>query len=782
MSGPPAPGFMRRFAFTLFLLLGVVRAHAYAGGAIAGVVSDQTGGSLPGAIVELRTPAGALVQAATCDAGGAYRFENIAPGTFVVEAFVANFNRVRRSGIELRDGSTRTVNLTLSLSLSADVTGLGKRSFDLSDVGDGENLIGVAHSATQGVVTARQIDARPIMRAGEVLETVPGMVISQHSGEGKANQYYLRGFNLDHGTDFATTVAGVPVNMPTHAHGHGYSDVNFLIPELVGGVQFNKGPYAAEEGDFSTAGASHIRYVNVLDRAIVRAGVGGEGWRRIFAAASPRLGRGRLLAALELGHNDGPWERPDDYQKINGVLRYSQGDIRNAFSITAMGYSADWNATDQVPQRAVDSGVIPRFGGVDDTLGGATARYSLSGDWQRASGAGVTRATAYGLRYRLNLFSNFTYFLDDPVNGDQFEQADRRYVFGGRITHRASSRVADRPAEWLVGGEVRRDNIGAIGLYHTIARVRESVTREDAVRQASAGVFAQHDLQLTPWLRGTLGIRADRFQFDVDAGNPLNSGREADVMVSPKAGAVIGPWQSTEFYVNWGNGFHSNDARGATITVDPVTGEAAERVTPLVRARGQEIGLRSMRLRTLRTTMALWTLALDSELLFVGDAGTTEAGRPSRRSGLEWSANYAATKWLALDADVSISRARFTDDDPAGNRIPGAVEHVVAAGVTIESAGPLFGSARLRYFGSRNLVEDGSVRSAPTSLVNVQAGARLSARVRVIADIFNLFDRQVSDIDYYYASRLAGEAEAADDIHFHPALPRSVRIGLNFAF
>jgi hypothetical protein len=773
---------MRRLVITIFFLLGAALAEAHGGGSIAGVVSDQTGGLLPGAIVELRTPAGTLVHAATADARGAYRFDNLAPGTFVVEAYVPNFSRVRRSGIQLSDGTSRTINITLSLSLSADVTVIGKRSFDLGDVADGENLIGVAHSATQGVVTARQIDARPIMRAGEVLETVPGLVISQHSGEGKANQYYLRGFNLDHGTDFATTVAGVPVNMPTHAHGHGYSDVNFLIPELVGGVQFNKGPYAAEEGDFSTAGASHIRYVNSLDRPVVRASVGGDGWRRAFAAVSPRVGRGHLLAALEIGHNDGPWDRPDDYQKINGVVRYSQGDARNAFSFTAMGYAADWNATDQVPQRAVDSGSIPRFGGVDDTLGGRTARYSLSGDWQRASNSGVTRATVYGLRYRLNLVSNFTYFLDDQVNGDQFEQADRRYVFGGRMTHRASNRIADRPSEWLIGADVRRDNIGTIGLYHTINRVRDSVTREDTVSQMSGGLFAQHDLQITPWLRSTLGIRADRFQFDVDAGNPLNSGEETDAMVSPKAGAVIGPWQSTEFYANWGSGFHSNDARGATITVDPNTGEPAERVTPLVGARGAEFGLRSMRIRRLRTTVALWRLALDSELLFVGDAGTTEAGRPSRRSGLEWSAYYSATKWLALDADVSMSRARFTDADPAGDRIPGAVERVVAAGVTVENAGPLFGSARLRYFGSRNLVEDGSVRSAPTSLVNLQAGARLGERARVIADVFNLFDRKVSDVDYYYASRLAGETAAVDDVHFHPALPRSIRIGLHLAF
>jgi hypothetical protein len=774
---------MRRLLVLLFSLLGPVTcAFALDTGAISGLISDQTGGALPGAVVELRTSSGALVRSATSDAKGAYRFDNLSAGTFVLEAFVPNFSRVRRSGIQVADGDTRTINVTLSLSLSADVTVVGKRSFDLGDVGDGENLIGVAHSATQGVVSGRQIENRPIMRAGEVLETVPGMVISQHSGEGKANQYYLRGFNLDHGTDFATTVAGVPVNMPTHAHGHGYSDVNFLIPELVAGVQFNKGPYSAEEGDFSTAGASHIRYVNAVDKPIARFSAGEEGWARAFAAASPRIGPGHLLAAFELAHNDGPWVRPDDYRKVNGVLRYSAGDARNAIAISAMEYSANWDSTDQIPERAVDEGLIDRFGGVDNTLGGSTARYSLSGDWQRASKDGVTRATVYGLRYRLNLFSNFTYFLDDPANGDQFEQADRRYAFGGRVTHRLSNRVADRPSEFLFGADVRRDNIGTIGLYHTVNRVRMSTTREDAVDQTSAGVFAQHDLQITPWLRSTVGLRADRFQFDVRAGNPLNSGNEGDAMFSPKAGAVIGPWQSTELYLNWGNGFHSNDARGATITVDPRTGAPADRVTPLVKARGEEIGLRSTRLRRLRTTAALWRLELDSELIFLGDSGTTEAGRPSRRSGLEWSATYAPARWLSIDTDVSMSRARFRDVQPEGEHIPGAVERVVSAGATIEEAGPFFGSVRLRYFGPRSLIEDDSVRSAATSLINLQAGAKVSARIRLVADVFNLLDRKVSDVDYYYASRLAGEAAPVDDIHFHPALPRSIRIGLNLVF
>ena len=774
---------MRRLALLLAFFASAMAPLTAANGAIKGVVSDPSGAVVPGASVELRTSSGALIQDTQTDGSGTYAFQGLGAGTFVLEVSLPNFSRLRRSGVQIGEGATAVVNVTLSLSLSADVTVTGKRSFDIGELADDENLIGVALSATQGVVSARQIDNRPIRRAGEVLEAVPGVIISQHSGEGKANQYYLRGFNLDHGTDFATSVAGIPVNMPTHAHGHGYSDLNFLIPELIAGVQFNKGPYAAEEGDFSTAGASHIRYVNELDKPMVRLSAGGEGWLRALGAASLQLAGGRLLAAIEAGHNDGPWERPDDYSKVNGVLRYSRGTSRNAFSLTGIAYAADWQATDQVPERAVESGLIGRFEGIDDSLGGSTARYSASADWQRTTSTGVTRATAYAMRYRLNLVSNFTYFLDDPVNGDQFEQADRRFVFGGRATHRIGGRIAGKPSEFLLGVDLRRDNIEAIGLYHTRARARLSTIREDTVDQTSVGAYARHDLQWSPWLRGTLGLRADRFDFDVEAGNALNSGQETDGIVSPKASLIFGPWASTELYVNWGEGFHSNDARGATITVDPRTGEPARRVTPLVRARGEEVGIRSTRLRGFQATAAWWRLDLDSELLFVGDAGTTEPGRPSTRRGVELNAVYSPRSWFSIDADLSLSRARFRDADPAGTRVPGAVERVFAGGVIVENAGPVFASLRVRHFGARDLIEDGSVRSAPTTLVNLQAGVALSPRARIHADVFNLLNRQVSDIDYFYRSRLPGEgADGVDDVHFHPALPRSVRIGLSLAF
>ncbi|HXG71564.1 MAG TPA: TonB-dependent receptor, partial [Gemmatimonadaceae bacterium] len=591
------------------------------------------------------------------------------------------------------------------------------------------------------------------------------------------------GFNLDHGTDFATTVAGVPVNTPTGAHSQGWMDLNFLIPELVSGVQFKKGPYYADEGDFSAAGAANINYANQLDRPLLLLSGGNDGWGRVLGAASPRLGGGYLLAALELNHNDGPWVRPDDYRKVSGVLRYSRGDNRNGFSITGLSYWADWDSTDQIPARAVSSGLISRFGLVDPTDKGKADRQSVTAEFQRSIGSSSVRATGFVLRNRLNLFSNFTYFLDDPDNGDQFEQKERRTAVGGRLTYRRLGHVFERHTESAVGAQVRRDWLDPVGLYKTVARRRLSTTREDEVGQTMVGTYAQSEIEWTRSLRTTVGVRADVYQFSVASDNPLNSGDGSKALVSPKLAAILGPWGGTELYANAGMGVHSNDARGATISVDPLTGEPADRVTPLVRARGAEVGVRTVRFRGFQSTAALWYLGLDSELLFVGDAGTTEAGRPSRRFGLEWT-NYARlSSWLTLDADISFSRARFTDLDPAGDNIPGAVDRVISGGITAEPRQPVFGSVRVRHFGPRALIEDASVQSKGTTLWNGELGYRVSSKARLVLEVFNLFDANVTDIDYFYVSRLPGEpAEGVEDIHTHPVIPRSARVGLRLSF
>ena len=420
---------------------------------------------------------------------------------------------------------------------------------------------------------------------------------------------------------------------------------------------------------------------------------------------------------------------------------------------------------------------------LDASDGGESNRQSVAAEFQHSNGPSSLRVTGFVLRNSLNLFSNFTFLLDDPVNGDQFEQAERRVAAGGRFTYRRLGHFLDRHTESAIGVQVRRDWLDPVGLYRTAARQRLSTTREDEVGQTMAAVYAQTEIEWTRTLRTTVGLRADQYQFSVTSDQPLNSGNGSHGLVSPKVGAILGPWSGTEIYLNAGTGFHSNDARGAAISVDPVTGEPAERVTPLVRAKGAEIGLRTVRIRRLQSTVALWYLGIDSELLFVGDAGTTEAGRPSRRVGIEWT-NYARLKpWLTLDVDLAFTRARFTDDDPAGTQIPGALGRVSSAGLTFEPKQRLFGSIRVRHFGPRPLVEDASVTSNSTTLRSGEIGYRLSNNARVVLEAFNLFNAEVSDVDYFYTSRLAGEPEGGvEDIHFHPALPRSARVGLQFSF
>ena len=749
---------------------------------MSGTVRDQTGGALPGVTVELTAPRVTPLATAT-DVAGRYRFDGVPAGVYTLSFRLLNFGDQLRRDLQL-SAQPVTADAVLSLALSADVVVVAKRTFaNLADIENpAENLVGVAQSASQGAITAQQLDVRPLMRAGEVLETVPGVIITQHSGEGKANQYFLRGFNLDHGSDFAMTVAGTPVNMPTHAHSQGYSDINFMIPEIVAGVQFSKGPYFAEQGDFATAGSSNITYATELDRPLVHAEVGAYGFRRAMFAASPKFGKGHLLAALETSTNDGPWTVPDQYRKFNGVLRYTQGDQVNGFSLTAMGYHGKWQATEASPTRAVNAGLIDRFGSIDPTDGGDTSRYAMAVDWQHGTNATLTKLTAYGLKYDLDLISNFTFFLDDPVHGDQNEQVDDRVVSGAKLSHRRLTRWGGHAVQNTAGVQLRNDHIPEVALYHTEKRARIETRTKNAALVTSAGVYAQNEIEWTPWLRTSAGLRVDGSRYRVDALDPLNSGVTSAAIVSPKGGAILGPWQGTELYLNAGTGFHSNNALGTTITRGP-DGEAVDRVTPLVRAKGAEVGLRTVALRHLQATVSLWTLRLGSELVYNGDAGATEPGPASERHGVEFANYYSPFKWLTFDADLSLSRARFSELDPAGQYVPEAVGTVVSAGASVDGFHRTFGSLRWRYFGPRALVQDDAVRSKATSLVNLQAGYQLLKNLRATADVFNLFNEQVSDIDYFFASRLPGEPlGGVEDIHFHPAVPRTIRLSAVIAF
>ena len=639
------------------------------------------------------------------------------------------------------------------------------------------NQLGVADSANAGSVTQKQLDARTSYRPGELLEAVPGLIASQHSGEGKANQFYLRGFNLDHGTDLRTTVDEMPVNQRSHGHGQGWTDLNFLIPELAMRLDYKKGPYSAAQGDFSSAGAASVVYANRLTQGIASVGIGQNGFRRALLADSPDAGDGSLLYALEAEHNDGPFTQPDRYHKLNGVLRYSEGYANNGYNVTAMAYDASWNATDQIPLRAVQDGTLGRFDAIDPSDGGKAQRYSLSGAWRQTTDDVSSKVSAYVIANRLALFSNFTYAMEDPGNGDQFAQPDRRVTAGLDASHTWHRHTERGSSDTTIGLQLQNDNIHN-GLYNTRQRQVLSATRQDHIVESSIGVYGENSTRWSRWLRTVAGLRVDAYRFDVRSDRAANSGTASDHLLSPSLSVIAGPWRDTEAYVNLGNGFHSNDARGTTITVDPKTGEPADKVTPLVRSRGLELGLRSAAIAGLQTSLSLYRLDFDSELLFIGDAGATEAGRPSRRYGIEFSSYYKAASWLALDLDLAYARARSRGSDPTGDYIPGAIEGVAQLALTVTPAGPWSGSLRLRYFGPRPLVEDNSVRSAASVGLNGRLAYQIDKTLRVALEGYNLANRRDSAIDYYYASRLPGEAQPVDDIHFHPVESRSLRLTL----
>ncbi|NJD26135.1 MAG: TonB-dependent receptor [Betaproteobacteria bacterium] len=651
------------------------------------------------------------------------------------------------------------------------------------------NLEGLATAGSEGVVSGQRLEAVPLLRPGEALEMVPGLIVTQHAGDGKANQYFLRGFNLDHGTDFATWVAGVPVNMPTHAHGQGYTDLNFLIPELVDRIRYRKGPYYADEGDFSSVGVARIDYRRYLDGTLAQLTAGRNGYARALLAGSPDAGPGHLLYALEFFHNDGPWEVPENYRKLNGVLRYSQGSAEDGFALTGMAYRGQWTSTDQVARRAIDGGRVGRYGTLDDSTGGDAFRYSLAAEWARRGDNSQSRASAWWLRSGLDLWSNFQYCLNDYAatgtcaTGDQFKQGERRQAGGFSLAHTLFDRWGEFEVANAFGVDARVDRIDPVTLDNTQRRITWNTVRADAVTQRSVSLWAQNETRWTDWFRSQLGLRGDAYDFTVDASLPANSGKASDHVVTPKLALIFGPWQRTELYANYGQGFHSNDARGTTIRVDPADGVTpVSRVSPLVRTTGYEIGLRSEPLAGWKTTLAVWQLNLDSELLFVGDAGTTEPSRPSRRCGAEWTNTWVANAWLAFDADLAWSHARFSESAPEGDYIPGAIVATANLGVTVDNLGPWFGALRLRYFGPRPLVEDNSVRSQSSALTNLRIGYKFTPKVRLALDVYNLFNRQANDIEYWYQSQLPGEAAPAFDRHIHPTEPRSARLTLAYRF
>jgi len=643
------------------------------------------------------------------------------------------------------------------------------------------NQLGKKISAAEGIIGSADIANRPVLRSGEILEFVPGMVVTQHSGSGKANQYFLRGFNLDHGTDFNTSIDGMPVNMRTHGHGQGYTDLNFIIPELVGSIDYRKGAYYAEVSDFSSAGAAAFNLKNSLGENIVSATLGENNYGRLFTAGEIQLDNGLLLLGLESQISDGPWtDIEEDIDKLNVNARYVRPIAEGSFSLTAMAYDNSWNSPDQIPARAVAQGLIDSFGSLNTTNGGESSRYSLSGNWRSKN----WNANVYAIKSKLELIADFTYLLDDPINGDQYQQLDDRTILGGTTSRQWDVELFNTDVTHKLGGEFRYDDIANVGLYKTKARERLSTVREDAVKESSGGLFSQTSFALSEAFHSYVGLRYDYYYVDVDSNIAPNSGTADKGKLSLKAGATYLFNENLEGFINAGQGFHSNDARGATLTLDPVTLEPADAVELIVPSTGAEIGIKIFDAQHFNISTSLWYLESESELIFIGDAGHNEASRASNRVGAEVASYFWFENKWSLDVELAWTRARFAENtQEEGKYVDGSVPFVASTGISYggQSNG-LHSSLRYRYFGARVLESFNDVKAESTSTVNFGIGYQWDV-VNIELELFNLLDTNAHDIDYYYASRLAGEPEEGiDDLHYHPVEPRTLRAKIEYRF
>ncbi len=689
-------------------------------------------------------------------------------------------------------------------AFAAGITGEVEEVIITADQGS-ELVVANTEAASVGTVLQDQLEHRPLLRPAEVLETIPGMVITQHSGGGKANQYFLRGFNLDHSTDFANHFEGAPVNMVTHGHGQGYSDFNFLIPELIGRMVYKKGPYYASEGDFSTAGSAHVYYANQLDYNEVKLTAGEDGYGRALFHGGTTLNNGdaHIVYALAKTEDDGPWTRPEELERDNAFLKYSQAFGNQEISISGLYFDSSWYGTDQIPRRLVESGELDRYDTLDETTGGETHRYQLSlmHDIQFSESSKLS-SNLYWVDYELSLTGNFTYYSNDipttsPVPGvaprdinDQVTQFDERDIYGGQTQWQFQ---ANNDHQLNLGVQFRYDDISNVGVGSSYERDIYQLSSQAVIDELSLAGFASLHSDWTPWLATIVGVRYDHFTVDGDVQidtdddgivDSTESGKENDDLVTAKFSMRLSPSEATDIFFNYGQGFHSNDARGV-ITDD---------VPLLAETEGFEVGITNNSLDALQLSFVLFQIDLDSELIFVGDDGTTEPKDSTRRQGFELSTYYQPVEWFILDADYTWAKARFREDQYdngvlLGDYVPDSIEDVFSLGVSVDWQS-VFGGIRLRYFGPRSLTEDGSIESDSSSMVNANIGyafnSGFASGLSLSLEVLNLFDTEDDDITYWYASRTQDERDQniqpQDDYHFHPMIPRTMRVTAAYRF
>ncbi len=781
---------------SLCTLAGPRASHAQDTSTIRGVVVDGADDTpLAGANILLQgTGIGA-----SADLEGAFVMYDVPPGQYVLIASQIGYRTVERAiTLGARPLPPLELRLFQEFIPLGEVVAEADRPFS---------------AASSRAVRAFDLQIRPIDSAQDLLQTAPGLVVAQHAGGGKAEQIFLRGFDADHGTDVALNVDGVPVNMVSHGHGQGYADVHFVIPDVVEQVDVRKGPYFASYGNLATAGAVTFKTRDHVSSNVIRLEAGQFGTRAatmLYRIPTPGRHQGAYMAG-QFYQSDGPVEVPQAFRRANlfGKFHSHVGDNAR-ISLSASGFSSAWDASGQVPQRAVDTGLISRFGAIDDLEGGTTSRQDMNFTYDvDGSGSGGLTMQMFASRYNFKLFSNFTFFLEDPVDGDMIEQTDDRRILGLNARYDFSHAVQDAILGTAVGGGFRTDDVD-VSLWQSPNRIRDRQLVGAQIRESNLFAWARQEIVLTSWFRAQAGLRGDYFGFNVedalegDASLPHASGYAQAVVVSPKLNLVFSPLPTTDVFVNFGQGFHSNDARYVVITervnnvsrrlrrsgetqtaIDSVLVQggydpAQEGATLVPKANGAEVGIQQHVGSRFVFSAALWGLDLEEEFVYVGDAGTTEASGATRRYGVDIEARAVISAKLYADADVNISRGVFKDEPAGQDRVPLAPTLTATGGLTYSS--PLMDARlQLRHISDRPANEDNSVVAEGFTLLDFVATRNIrSFEVKLAVE--NLLDVAWNEAQFDTESRLRDEAVPVSELHFTPGNPFNVRVGLTYRF
>lgn len=657
-------------------------------------------------------------------------------------------------------------------------------------------------AASSSTIRDRDFKLRPLRRPSDILQLTPGIFVVQHAGGGKAMQYFLRGYDSDHGTDIAIFVDGVPVNLVSHGHGQGFADLNWLIPETVDRIEVMKGTYFSHLGDFATGGGLNIITKKRLpaNQATVQAGTYGNA--RLLAVSTGEYGGVQTLIAGEGFYNDGAYVSPERYRRYNvfakGTKEFSS---KATLGVTATAYGGYWNASGQITNRAVLSGAITRFGSLDRSEGGDSNRYGGTAVFTYRTGQDSKfTAMTYLTRYRLDLYSNFTYFLDNPTGGDQINQKDSRTIAGGDLKYEFLEKIEDVPLTTTVGLQVRNDSI-VNGLANTAGRsVLLSQKYQNDIRVTGVGAYFNEDVQITHWLRAVAGLRGDFQEYNVkDFTTQANFGTRNASVLSPKASLVIHPAEKTDIYLNYGQSFHSNDARGIIVGDPKAPGTTLAK--PLNKVYGYELGSRT-KLADDRLDLAgsVFLIDQDNETVWVGDAGGTETKGPSRRFGGEIEARLKVMEWVYLDSDLTISRGVLRDLPTGSDNVPYAPKLITQGGVSVQHPSGYYGRFGYFHIGDRNAIEDGSFKTEGFWRFDASAGYRTRV-FEVNLAVLNVFNTQWREAQFLTTSRLPAEISAAtcgpgstavddgaggfvgcQDIHFSPGYPLSVQAAATIFF